>query len=69
MELSNYICILEIDNEQYLLELLTKAKQQDILTSYFNEPDFNNSLTAIVLEPGLKSKKICSTLKLALKDI
>jgi hypothetical protein len=68
MNISNYICILETDTEASLLELLTQAKNEGIKTSYFIEEDLDNSLTAIALEPGEKSKKICSNLPLALKE-
>lgn len=67
INISNYICILEIDNEPELVKLWEKAVKEDIAASRFIEPDFNNSLTAIALEPGIKSKKLCSNLKLALK--
>jgi hypothetical protein len=67
MNISNYICILEIDNEPALVKLWEKAKQENIANSCFVEPDFNNSLTAIALAPGPESKKLCSDLKLALK--
>lgn len=65
---SNYICILEIDNEPELVKLWERAVKEDIATSRFIEPDFDNALTAIALAPGIKSKKLCSNLKLALKD-
>jgi hypothetical protein len=65
---SNYICVLEIDDEAALHGLVSRAKEQDIVVSCFVEPDFGNSLTAIALEPRLQSKKLCSNLKLALRD-
>jgi hypothetical protein len=43
--------------------------EQGIRFSVFKEPDIDNQITAIALEPGSKSKKICSNLSLALKDI
>jgi peptidyl-tRNA hydrolase len=67
MDNSEYICILEIDNEAELVKLWEKSKQENIPSSSFVEPDYNNSLTAIALAPGPKSKKLCSNLKLALK--
>lgn len=65
MNISNYICILETETEASLLELLTTANNEGIKTSYFIEEDFDNSLTAIALEPGIKSKKLCQKLSLA----
>jgi peptidyl-tRNA hydrolase len=65
---SNYICILEIDNEEKLLDLMERAKQQDISASIFREPDMDGQITAIALCPGIASKKLCSNLPLALKQ-
>jgi hypothetical protein len=65
---SEYICILEIDNEPELVKLWEKSKQENIPSSCFVEPDYDNSLTAIALAPGPESKKLCSDLKLALRD-
>lgn len=65
---SEYICILEIENESQLKELLQRARELDIPNSSFTEPDFNNSLTAIALAPCPESKKLCSALPLALKE-
>jgi hypothetical protein len=67
LHISNYICILEIDNEVELVKLWEKSKQENIPGACFIEPDFDNSLTAIALGPGTESKKLCSHLKLALK--
>jgi peptidyl-tRNA hydrolase len=65
---SNYICILEIDNEQELVTLYERALREDIPNSRFIEPDFDNALTALALGPGPQTKKLCSKLKLALKS-
>lgn len=67
MKNSNYICILEAENEQSLINLLEKAKSREIANSYFQEPDFENTVTAIALAPGEQSRKLCSNLRLALK--
>jgi len=67
LTISNYICILEADNEEELNKLLERASREEIITSTFREPDYDNSLTAIAIEPGSKSKKLCSSYKLALK--
>jgi hypothetical protein len=36
--------------------------------SIFREPDFDNQVTAIAIEPGENGKKFCSSLPLALKE-
>ena len=66
---SEYICILEIENETELYNLWKMSEQKSIPGACFIEPDYDNSLTAIALAPGLESKKLCSNLKLALKEI
>lgn len=66
MENSNYICILECPEDQ-LLKLIDKAKAKNINYSLFKEPDLNDQITAIALEPSLNSKKLCSNFKLALR--
>lgn len=65
---SDYIVILNIENEQELYQLVERAKEHDIKVSIFREPDVDDQITAIALEPGIKSKKLCSNLPLALKE-
>lgn len=63
---SNYIIILSVNNEKELLDLLGKADYYNIRYSLFREPDLDDTITAIALEPGNKTKKICQNLPLAL---
>ena len=65
---SNYLGFLSVANEVELAKLIEKADANDIKCSVFREPDIDNQITAIAIEPGIKSKKLCSNLKLALKD-
>lgn len=65
---SNYIVVLETDNEKKLSDLLDQAQKLNIPASQFREPDLNNSMTAIVLSPGTITKKLVSNLKLALQN-
>lgn len=67
LTISNYICILEADGEEELNKLLERASQEEIISSAFREPDYDNSLTAVAIQPGSKSKKLCSNYRLALK--
>ena len=67
MDVSNYICVLGIENEAALKELIMAAQEQGIKHSIFREDDLDHQLTAIALEAGEKSKKLCSKLKLALR--
>lgn len=65
---SNYIAALSVSTKKELVELLNVALQLGIVASCFKEPDIGDEITAIVLEPGLKSKKLCSNIGLALKN-
>lgn len=67
-ENSNYLGLLSVANEAELHKLIQKAMAKDIHFSIFKEPDIGNKVTAIVLEPGPLTKKLCSNLKLALKS-
>ena len=68
MSISDYICILNIDNESALLNLIEIAKDCGIKFSIFREPDIGNEITAIALQPGCESKRLCRNLPLALKE-
>lgn len=66
---SNYLGFLSVPNEEELVKLINKAKMLQIEYSIFKEPDIDYQITAIALAPGKKSKKLCSNLKLALKEV
>lgn len=65
---SNYIALLSVPSENDLIHLFKKASSLGVCCSLFREPDIDNEITAIVLEPGKKSKKLCRGLPLALKN-
>lgn len=62
---SNYIVILAVDNEDQLVSIIQKASSKGILHTYFREPDLDNAITAVVLEPSLDSRKLSSNIRLA----
>jgi peptidyl-tRNA hydrolase len=62
---SNYLALLSVKNEHDLVVLLHKAASTGLRVSVFREPDVGNEITAIALEPGPKSKRLCSSLPLA----
>jgi hypothetical protein len=64
---SNYLCFLTVPDKDSLIELLGICKEQKIKHALFQEEDLNNELTALALEPGIKTKKICRGLPLALR--
>lgn len=65
---SNYLGWLAVKDEGELVRLIEKADQQGIAFSVFREPDIDNEITAIALEPGEKSRRLCSNLPLSLKE-
>lgn len=65
---SNYIAVLNGSDEEDLLRLIERARLEGIKCSIFREPDIGDQITAVALEPGSKSKKLCSNYQLALKE-
>jgi peptidyl-tRNA hydrolase len=66
-EQSNYICVLQVADEDSLSELESRATRLGIKYAYFCEPDRDHETTAIALEPGDATKELCKELDLALK--
>ena len=65
MENSNFICLLQVKNEEELANIAVQAVSFGIAHSEFREPDYDNSLTAIAFEPGQKTKELMKRFKLA----
>lgn len=65
-EQSNYICVLQVANEEELLDLMDQAFYRGIKLAYFCEPDLDQKHTAVALEPSEATKELCKPLKLAL---
>ena len=61
---SNYLIFLSVENEVELNNIIDAAKSKNITISVFREPDIDNQITAIALEPSITSKKLTSGLKL-----
>lgn len=64
---SETIVCLGIKNEEELIKLIKKAEDRNIKHTIFREPDMDNQITSIVLEPSDNSKKLCSNLGLVLR--
>lgn len=64
---SNYLVLLAVDDEIQLEALLDKAFSRGIATTTCREPDLNDAITAIALEPGLTSQKLCASIPLAFR--
>lgn len=64
---SNYLCQVSCKDEEMLKQYIDKCVLKHIKHVIFREPDYNNEITAIALEPSLNSKKLISNLPLMLK--
>lgn len=67
-ERSNYLACLGAKDEYELLKLIDRACERGVRFSVFFEPDLDYSITAVALEPGIESKRLCSNYGLALKQ-
>lgn len=68
LERSNFLVVLAAADEDELVELLTRAGRADLSRLPVREPDLDNALTCVVLEPGETAKRLCASLPLALKE-
>jgi peptidyl-tRNA hydrolase len=64
---SNNLVVLQIPNEQCLLHLASRAQDAGIEHTVFREPDFDNTVTVVALEPA--GRRLVSNLPLALRVI
>lgn len=68
-QVSNSVVILETKDLEAFREKLFFDCRPDIVHSCFYEPDLDNKLTAIALEPTEETRKLTSSLRLALRDL
>lgn len=61
------LIVLSVENESALTKLLLQAQMKNISVSAFREPDVDNQLTAIALEPSEDTYSLTGNLNLALK--
>lgn len=66
---SNYLACLSVKDEQSLQALEFKLLSEGIKHTTFREPDIQNQITAIAIEPSDRAKRICSSFPLALKNL
>lgn len=63
-ERSNYLALLSVPDEAALRRLLTRARERGLSAAPFHEPDRDNEMTALALEPS--GRRLVSGLPLAL---
>lgn len=66
---SNYLIFLTVADEKQLRLLILQAAKRGIKIKAFREPDINNELTAIALEPSEESRKLTSSFPLMGKEV
>jgi len=61
---SNRLVLVRVEGEPALRCLLEEARVLGLSASAFVEPDLDNALTSIALEPGAKASRLCRRLPL-----
>lgn len=64
---SNNLVVLQVPSEECLLHLASRAEEVGVEHSVFREPDFDNTVTAVALEPA--GRALVSNLPLALRAV
>jgi peptidyl-tRNA hydrolase len=65
---SNYLAVLSVSDEDSLAMLIPKLEKRGILYTVFREPDLDNAITAVAIEPHQDLRKITSGFPLLLKE-
>lgn len=65
---SNHLALLVVDDERALTCLVERAQRYGVHHAVFREPDIADALTAIALEPGAGSRRLCRGLRLTLSS-
>jgi len=65
---SKYLIYLSVPGEKELIELISKLKKFNLKHSIFKEPDLNDQITSVCIEPSEKTRKLTSSLPLMLKE-
>ncbi len=65
---SNYLVQLEVDDKQKLEALLSQARSGNLKVSAFHEPDLDNQLTAIAIEPSELTQLLVKKIPLMFKN-
>ena len=66
--ISNYVVILSVENEEELKNFITKCEYKLLDHTVFREPDLDNEITAIAIEPCRDTQKLTSNLPLLFKN-
>ena len=69
MKHSQYLIFLSVSDKTTLIELNNKFNENGLRMSIFREPDIDNQITAIAVEPSDITRKLTSNLPLMLKEL
>jgi|SRR3972149_3488325 len=67
-ETSNYLACLSVQDEASLILLSQKLTSKNIKHEVFREPDINDQVTAIAVEPTEDARRACSNIPLAMRS-
>lgn len=66
---SNYLVVCQVPDEAALVALTDRAKHAGLRCHLVAEPDYDGEVTALVIEPGERTSKLCASLPLAGKEL
>lgn len=64
---SNFLVVVAVPDEHTLAGLAARAGQEGVATTVVREPDYENTMTAVALEPGGAARRLCAQYPLALR--
>lgn len=62
---SNNVVVVSVPDEEALAAIATRAVEEGIVRTIVREPDLDNSICAVALQPGVDAQKICASMPLA----
>lgn len=60
--------IVAVPYEQSLADLAARAVEEGIVRTIVREPDMENEITAVALQPGDDARRLCANFRLALRE-
>ena len=63
-----YLSLLSVKDENELNSLIKKLKKSNLYFSIFTEPDIDNQVTSVCIEPSDKTRRLTSSLPLMLRQ-
>lgn len=68
MEDSNFLVVVAVPDEAALADLAARAVEEGLVRTIVREPDLDNAITAVALQPGVDARRLCANFPLALKE-